>query len=44
MKLKTVFKNLKDFFRPMTAEEKKEAGIVSAHTYREAQRLKETGE
>lgn len=44
MKLKAVVEFLKELFRPLTPEEKKQAGIISAHTYREDKRLKEMGE
>ena len=44
MKIKSIFELLIDFFRPLTPEEKKQAGIIYAHTYREDMRLKELGE
>lgn len=44
MKIKTVLSFIKDLFRPLTPEEKKQAGIISAHAYRESKRLKEAGE
>jgi len=44
MKLKTIVGFLKELFRPLTPEEKKQAGIISAHAYREDKRLKELGE
>jgi len=43
MKLKTIVGFLKELFRPLTPEEKKQAGIISAHAYREDKRLKELG-
>lgn len=42
--IKTVVSYIKELSRPLTPEEKKQAGIISAHAYRMDLHLKEMGE